>query len=185
MFRRRVVLALGGYDESCPGALDYDLWARLVGHGRIVVLPEIGMRYRVHDESLTASRLGRQLEVGQRVARRMLGAYLGRALSEHEVKAITHAWRTDAAATAVDPRLANAILREAYAIFCRTNDAHACRVVRRFTAGRLMGTAVILLRNGDVANALRHSRQAFGWDAGGAISRLLKVPGRLVKLLDR
>jgi hypothetical protein len=132
MFRRSVVEELGGYDESCHAALDYDLWARIVGHGRIVVLPEIGMRYRVHDENLTASGRGRQLEVGKRVVKRMLTAYLGREVSNHEANALTHAWRWDAGMIAVDPKLADALLREAYAIFSRTNDSNACRLVRRY-----------------------------------------------------
>jgi glycosyltransferase involved in cell wall biosynthesis len=156
MFRRSVAEAVCGYDETCAAALDYDLWTRIVRHGRIVVLPELGMRYRMHTESVSTRSGDTQIEVTKRVVQRTLSAYLGRTLSEHEVLALVHAWRP--VLPAIDVKLANEILREAYAIFCeREPDHHARRIVRKFKARRLMKTARMLLGKGDVANALRHA----------------------------
>lgn len=162
MFRRGVVEAVGGYDESCAASLDYDLWTRIAPLGRIVVLPEIGMRYRVHDESVTARAHDMQIEVGKRVVQRTLSGYLGRTLSEYEVRALTHAWRP--VLPAIDVKLANEILSEAYRIFCeRERDPHSQRIVRKCKARRLMKTARRLLGKGDVRNAMRHAMYALRW----------------------
>jgi hypothetical protein len=176
MFRRSAVEAVGGYDETCAASLDSDLWTRIVCHGRIVVLPEIGMRYRVHDESVTVRARDTQIEVGKRVMQRTLSAYLGRPLSDHEVHALIHAWRP--LPTAVDPKLADAILREAYRIFCAReakDDPQARRIVRAVTARRLVNTSALLLAKGDVVHALRHLMQALWWDPVGAIARVMRV----------
>lgn len=174
MYRRSTIEAVGGYDESCAAALDYELWTRMAGQGRIVVLPEIGMRYRVHDANVTARARDTQIEVGKRVVQRTLSAYLGRTLSEREVLALTHAWRP--VLPAVDATLANDILREAYRLFCsREHDEHARRIVRRFKAQRLMNTAMLLLGNGHLAEGLRQMRHALGWHAGVAMVRMLRI----------
>jgi glycosyltransferase involved in cell wall biosynthesis len=171
MFRRGVVEELGGYDESCRAALDYDLWARIVGRGRIVVLPEVGMRYRVHHESLTASGRGRQFEVGMRVARRMLSTYLGRELSDREVLALAQAWRWDAGGEeGINPQLADAVLREAYAIFRRTNGLHHRLLVRRHVARQLTNASLLRLVRRDFADALHYLLQALRWHAPKAIT---------------
>jgi hypothetical protein len=182
MFRRSAVEAVGGYDETCAAALDSDLWTRIVRHGRIVVLPEIGMRYRVHDESVTTRARDTQVEVGKRVLHRTLSSYLGRSLSHHEVLAFIHAWRP--LPVSVDPRVANAILREAYRIFCRreaSDDPNARRIVRAVKAKRLTNTAVLLMTRGNVVRSLQHLSQALRWDAVMAVGRLLRVAGFALK----
>jgi glycosyltransferase involved in cell wall biosynthesis len=170
MFRKSAVDAVGGYDESCPASLDYDLWTRIVREGRIVVLPELGMRYRIHSHSVTAVAHDRQIAVGKRVLHRTLSAYLGRPLSDREVLALTHAWRP--LVPAVDANLANAILREAYALFVKQEpDAGAHAMVRKFKARRLMNAAALLLARGEGRNALRHFVHALRWDPAKAIAR--------------
>jgi len=176
MFRRSAVQAVGGYDETCAASLDSDLWTRIVRHGRIVVLPEIGMRYRVHDQSVTVRAHNTQIEVGKRVMHRTLSAYLDRTLSDHEVHALIHAWRP--LSTAVDPQLANAILREAYRIFCSReakDDPQARRIVRAVNARRLVNTSALLLAKGDVVHSLQHLTQALRWDLVVALARMTRV----------
>jgi glycosyltransferase involved in cell wall biosynthesis len=173
MFRRSVIEALGGYDATCNVALDYELWTRIATRGRIVVLPELGMRYRVHGESITASGRTGQIEVGKRVVHRTLSAYLGRTVSEHEVNALMHAWRP--LAPSLDAALANRILHEAYAIFSRDHDAHACRIVRKVTARRLVNTSVMLMTRGAVRGAVRHAIQALQWDVAAAMRRVWEI----------
>ena len=174
MLRRSAVEAAGGYDPSCTASLDYDLWSRIVRYGRIVVLPELGMRYRVHGESVSARARDLQIEIGRRVVQRTLSAYLGRTLTEREMLAVLHAWRP--VLPAVDAPLANAILREAYRIFCvREADRHARSVVRKAKARRLMNTAMLLFVKGDAANAARHAMHALRWNAATAIARMARI----------
>lgn len=56
MYRRSVVLGLGGYAADMPAGEDYDLWCRIAaaGHG-IDNLPQALLRYRMHPD---APRLG-------------------------------------------------------------------------------------------------------------------------------
>jgi glycosyltransferase involved in cell wall biosynthesis len=54
MFRRDVVSALGGYDESLPLAEDYDLWGRILPHHAIANIDECLIDYRRWSASVMA-----------------------------------------------------------------------------------------------------------------------------------
>lgn len=54
MFRTAAARAVGGYRIAFAAAEDFDLWLRLLVHGRIANLPRELIRYRVHHESITA-----------------------------------------------------------------------------------------------------------------------------------
>lgn len=56
MFRREVVLALGGYDEAYEGAEDFELWLRLTRRHRIVCRPEPVLLLRKHGGNYGAAR---------------------------------------------------------------------------------------------------------------------------------
>lgn len=47
MFRRRAVLAVGGYRQAVP-AEDYDLWLRLAERHDLANLPDVHLDYRLH-----------------------------------------------------------------------------------------------------------------------------------------
>ncbi len=56
MFRRKVILGLGGYDEQFTRAQDYDLWLRcLAGGHRVELLPDVLTSHRQHDHRVTAT----------------------------------------------------------------------------------------------------------------------------------
>lgn len=61
MFRASVARECGGYRSFFEAAEDYDLWLRLAERGKIAMLPEILMKYRVHQENVTAKKAVRQL----------------------------------------------------------------------------------------------------------------------------
>lgn len=56
MLRRDAALAIGGYDESWRHSEDLHLWIRLLAQGSAVVLPEVTLRYRVHDAQAVVAR---------------------------------------------------------------------------------------------------------------------------------
>lgn len=174
MFRRSAVLAAGGYDESFPLSLDYDLWTRLLPHGRIVILPGLGMRYRLHPASVTAQDRSLQARMSITVARRTLSAYLGRTLNDHEAQAVAHAWRP--LAPSIDAPLAHAILREAYELFCQREgrDPRLRRRIRRACARQLM-TAAALTTKRDAANSLRHALESVRWHPAMALRRAVQI----------
>jgi len=54
MFRKDIILAAGGYDESVRYAQDYDLWSRLMNAGYTFSnINEPLIKYRIHGESIT------------------------------------------------------------------------------------------------------------------------------------
>ena len=56
MFRREVFDGVGGYREACAGWEDQDLFLRIIGRGRVVVLTDALYRYRFQVNSVTAAR---------------------------------------------------------------------------------------------------------------------------------
>lgn len=61
MYRRDVVLGLGGYDERYESTEDVELFLRMYEAGRpLVVQPERLTRFRVHDSSVSARRAKEQ-----------------------------------------------------------------------------------------------------------------------------
>lgn len=53
MFRRDVVMGIGGYSADYPHAEDYDLFIRLAAHGTIDNPPEDLLFYRRHDDAVS------------------------------------------------------------------------------------------------------------------------------------
>ncbi|WP_300039406.1 glycosyltransferase [uncultured Roseobacter sp.] len=54
MMRRAALETVGGYHDSCPHAEDIDLWLRMAEVGRIENLGDVLLKYRVHDQSVSA-----------------------------------------------------------------------------------------------------------------------------------
>lgn len=170
MYRRETVLAVGGYSEECPFALDYDLWTRLVECGDFVILPEIGMRYRLHDGSVSVRSRQKQREISEAISRRMLTRYLGREVSEDEEQALAQSWK--GIAPARDLTGAQKVLREAFGLLRHRDGATEAtlKAVRRVTAWRLITTAAVLFGERDLRGAVRHGLAAAGWDAPAALA---------------
>jgi hypothetical protein len=53
MFRLESVLKLAGYSEERRYSQDYELWLRLSQQGKLVILPEVLLRYRFHENKLS------------------------------------------------------------------------------------------------------------------------------------
>lgn len=60
MFRRETVINLGGYCENRRYSQDYELWCRLVKVGKIVILPEVLVKQRRHNESISTKKTQEQ-----------------------------------------------------------------------------------------------------------------------------
>ena len=73
VFRRAAWSAAGGYDASARLVEDYDLWCRLLAHGRLAGVAEPLYRLRLHTGSVSARALAKQLEAAYRVRRRHFG----------------------------------------------------------------------------------------------------------------
>lgn len=56
MFRRQLVLSLGGYSAAAEQAEDYELWLRVLAHSEIEALAEPLVSYRVHQGQQSVSK---------------------------------------------------------------------------------------------------------------------------------
>lgn len=61
IMRRKAVLAVEGYKEELAPAEDYDLWLRMGERGQLANLPDILVRYRMHDQSVSTLLQPKQL----------------------------------------------------------------------------------------------------------------------------
>lgn len=84
VYRRELVLAQGGYDETYWTAQDYELWSRLAGVATFANVPEPLMKVRYHEKSTIATRGEKGARLGGGVSRRLLTRYMNRPLSEEE-----------------------------------------------------------------------------------------------------
>lgn len=66
LFRKEKVLQVGGYRQESYPAEDLDLWLRLGEVGEIRNLPEVVLRYRIHEKSISGSNQTRQLDAARR-----------------------------------------------------------------------------------------------------------------------
>ncbi len=57
MMRRPVLESAGGYRESFPAAVDYELYLRVLDRYQMGIIPEVLYQYRVHGHSMSSGRL--------------------------------------------------------------------------------------------------------------------------------
>ena len=69
MFRRDAMIAVGGIREETHLAEDIDLFLRLAENGRLMNLPDVVLKWRLHPGSTGATKARQQHEVKNRVVR--------------------------------------------------------------------------------------------------------------------
>ncbi|MCX6894308.1 MAG: glycosyltransferase [Verrucomicrobia bacterium] len=84
-FRRAAFLAHGGYAETDRFAQDYRLWCDWSRAGRLAVMSDVLVRYRIHPAQISAARVAEQQACTRRALRDHLAALTGRAWPEAEV----------------------------------------------------------------------------------------------------
>jgi glycosyltransferase involved in cell wall biosynthesis len=183
MFRADVVRGVGGYDEDYSYSQDYDLWARLIGRGRLVILPEVGMRYRLHADRVSVTHFDEQNVLSRRVAARTLAQHLERELTEEEQLAVAGVWRHDPRSR--HAALAHRVTREVYRNFRARYRTRANRVRARLViATRFATTAAMAASRGRLVAAAHHFAYSMFWHplgifhtAGTALRRLRGLQG--------
>lgn len=87
IYKKNIVLQLGGYDENFKTAQDFELWLRIADKYEIGNLIEPLYKLRAHDESITFKRI-KESELYHLFAVKQ--AELGRKLFDIEVEGITY-----------------------------------------------------------------------------------------------
>ena len=163
MFRHDMARTVGGFREDFDVSVDHDFLCKLSTRGRIVVLPEFGLKKRLHEGQVSVRSLPAQLRNCLISARPMLSAQLGRSLSDDEflaVASICHRHgRTGVSAQG------NRVLRESFLRFAGNEaaDKTDCDIVRRTIAGWWVHAAVPLFKKGALVEAGLHLVYAATW----------------------
>ena len=92
MFRRKPVVELGGYDETLHSAQDYDLWVRLLEKGQIAILPEVLLKYRWHEKSISQKFSTQQIENAVAVCQSCLSNLLNESIDFSEAYRLWSFW---------------------------------------------------------------------------------------------
>ena len=178
MFRRSVVMDAGAYSEEFAPSEDYDLWGRISRHGRIVTLPMIGMKIRMHDERVSILHNACQRRRSRTIARKLLSEFLGRDITDEEEDAVSSVWRAEGR-VGLAPR-AHALLSEAHCRFMesKSNRPHGRRV-RFETARRWVLSAKTLAKNGALIEAARHVAYGLRWHPLGVAAAVVFLAQRV------
>lgn len=173
MFRRELALRGGGYDPGLTSGEDYELWTRLARLGRIVVLPALGMRYRLHGSQVSATNRMRSNRRWIAFSGGLLSRYLAREVGEDEVEAAIGAWR--GSAEPHDVQLGLSVIAEAFSVFAARygEDPALIRRLREVIAARLATTALTHLHGRRVPLARRYFAAALRW---GIVPAVLEPP---------
>jgi glycosyltransferase involved in cell wall biosynthesis len=92
VYRRQAALTAGGYDEARRYSQDYDLWSRLVKHGKIVILPDFLQLQRLHDQAISAQKKAEQEALSLAQTRKNIANLIGEELREDELRALRGFW---------------------------------------------------------------------------------------------
>lgn len=93
IYRRNLILSVGGYSEESPWSEEYDLWARLLEKTYFANYPEPLIKKRKHKDSIMSTRGEDGNKRSQSISQRLLSRYVGSDLSDLEIKTILTLYR--------------------------------------------------------------------------------------------
>jgi glycosyltransferase involved in cell wall biosynthesis len=88
LYRRKSALACGGYRPECRFAEDYQMWIDITKDGGVACVPEVLMRYRVHDQSASNLNLQLQCMRAAEVSDRAICALQGETIAPEQLQAL-------------------------------------------------------------------------------------------------
>lgn len=92
MYRLSTVERIGGYAESRPYSQDYELWSRISSAGKILILPEVLQKQRMHCKSVSATKRSDQSLLSLVQSQINISQLLNEELSLEELACIRRFW---------------------------------------------------------------------------------------------
>jgi glycosyltransferase involved in cell wall biosynthesis len=92
IFRRELVMNLGAYCESYRYSQDYELWCRLVRVGKILIIPEVLLQQRRHNQSISTAKSSQQHAYALAQAKHNINLLIAQEISLEEVNDMYEFW---------------------------------------------------------------------------------------------
>ena len=92
MFRRELVVSLGGYCETRRYSQDYELWCRLVKVGKVTILPEVLLQQRLHNKSISAEKKSDQKAYSLNQVRHNINQLIGEEIRLEQAEELRNFW---------------------------------------------------------------------------------------------
>ena len=86
MFRKNLVISIGGYKEIFNRSQDYDLWSQLITTSDIVQLPDVLIKYRKHQNSVSYTSDSEQLNNSISISKSNIENLLGQSVNTDFIK---------------------------------------------------------------------------------------------------
>lgn len=86
MFRRDIVLELGGYREDYRYSQDYELWSRLSRAGEIIILPKVLQLQRMHGKSISQAKKSDQEQFSMDQSRANIAGIINEEIDNESLK---------------------------------------------------------------------------------------------------
>jgi glycosyltransferase involved in cell wall biosynthesis len=144
MFRKSAYELAGGYDPDFRYSQDYDLWTRMLCHGRFGLARGILYRFRVGHSSISKNYASQQTELAAQVANREFRRLTGTPLDKRASQIILELWLSRGAPQAgfVELARANRSMWEAFSSYFERfpERRHCMENVRAHVAGMWLRT---------------------------------------------
>jgi hypothetical protein len=137
MLRRGVLEGAGGYRPGYRYAEDYDLWRRMIRHGRAANLPEVLLRQRYYVSSTSGRNRREQDACSDRIGVEMVGPVVG-----HAVRAEVIAMLREQVGPSRLRLLAGRTLVELYLASEHSGDFRDQGILKRTAADELVDIAI-------------------------------------------
>ncbi len=92
VFRKKLVLDLGGYCESYRYSQDYELWCRIVKIRKIFILPEVLLQQRRHNQSISLVKSSEQEAYVINQVKQNIHQLIGKEISFEEALFLKEFW---------------------------------------------------------------------------------------------
>ena len=179
MYRKKSVVNLGGYSQGSHHAEDYELWCRLIKVGKIVIMPQILLKYRVHDKSVSAENHQQQLNCSLSVVQNNIQKLINQEISLAEAEYLMKFWlghwwpQQFPEVRSIDSiKILHSRLKEIYAAFLeqdisqtyspsQMSDRLRCLIGKQFCCWIQASPSK---KNDSLATKLELSRCAFYWN---------------------
>lgn len=139
MYRRDLVLTVGGYNEDYWCSQDYELWSRLANRTNLTNLGEPMMKIRSRvGGSITAGRGTAGDRLGHSIATHLLSAYLGESIPEAPATAFRRLLKRSEGLDAADIRAAMPVVEDMLTTTRTRETRSASAWFKRVVAGSFL-----------------------------------------------